>query len=673
MGTGLGTETVDNLVPRDFQGRPFVPATHLKGLLRENIGNIVEMRGWPEEVSGGILGEEGDDGEEGRISSLHIGDAIPVAGSHPSVVNISRTALNQHGTALPGALRTVEAVAAGSRFKAKARMNVENGGVLDLLTRLGFMSIEAVGGGRTRGSGFCRIRIDGETRTPGELLRLLDKKIAETERSAFVPDTMTQAAKSSLGHGTPVWFKLVFRAESGICCPDIPINGATNHVRSGPVIPSSAVQGAIITRLAETDSGLAAACFADSRFRAWPLLPVSVLEDEVEVPFGFRVDISHRLSKLPDSDGRHDVRDPAIEPYHWSDVAGGSPLKSSDGILRRDSKGGITLWKASDLPRLITSHSVHFSSGPNGNRSLFSVESLAPMVFSGLISMPEEAAAALEKTVANDPFFFFGKARSVRGGGRLELRTFNPDDLFSGSLPTSLPGRVFIVQSPLALPDDYLVVRANEALEYLADSAGWGKVLLESQVNGNFVARTSVTCGIRFGWNRHGIGPKADERHNRLQARRVILPGSVLVLAAPLGGIREKLLAGLGDGRESGFGSLLPHPGVAMDLYQPKPKPPELASVDAAGRKALDIFQKAGCTAGPSPSQIASVGRRQGQDAVRYLDQQVERGSVKHWHRWKPVLGDVKELVGGDPSFARRTLRAWQNLAIINRDKEQNR
>ncbi len=677
LGTGLGTERMDGLLPRNAQGQPIVPAAHLKGLLRDRLEEMRALRGWPEDAVDALLGAPGLDGDDGIPSRLRVSDAVPNEGT-PVVLTIARTALGPQGTVAPRTLRTVEAVAAGTEFSARAWVDDVPGGPLDVLTRLGLMAVEALGGRRTRGAGLCRIVIAGEERPPGELLREADALLSERRpvtvpRPALAPDVRP----SVLTDGAPCWFQVIFRADSPICCPEAPIMSASNHIRSGPGVPASAVQGALLTRLDRVDSALARACFSDPRFRAWPLLPVLAGDaPDGEVPFGVRVDLTHRMGKLPRGEGGYEVRDSAIEPYHWSGVAGGSPLKSSDGILRREPSGRVTLWKAVDLPRVISSHSVHASLDSEGRRALFSVEALAPMVFSGLLALPREAAGALQESLAQDPTVAFGKARSIRGTGRLVLRPMDPAaGLFCGRLPDRLPGCVFVVQSPLALPDDYPVERAETALQYLAETAGWGSVLLDSlDSSGRPVTRTAATCGIRFGWNRHGLGTWADERHRRLRARRVILPGSVLVLKAPLEDLAARLLAGLGDGRECGFGALLPHPGMAgPEPYRPQGAPARLKSCDDAGSRALELFLRAGGSDGPAPSQIAALCRHIGSDPIGYLDRQAQRGSARHWHRWDRVFDQVRELVTGDPSLARRVLRSWQDLAIIHRDAEKER
>src|SRR5690606_12906580 len=93
------------------------------------------------------------------------------------------------------------------------------------------------------------------------------------------------------------------------------------------------------------DGVLATSCLEDRRFRAWPLTPVSVPgQDEHDVPVvGVRVDLAHRMSKLADARGEHVFRDAAVDPYHWSEVVGGSPLKSPDGLLVRASSGQVAL------------------------------------------------------------------------------------------------------------------------------------------------------------------------------------------------------------------------------------------------------------------------------------------------------------------------------------------
>lgn len=672
-GSGFGTELLNSVVPRNADNQPCIPAPHLKGLLRDRLVHFEDLRGWDTAFINNLLGVAGDSGEDGQPGTLRITDA-EVQGAPIQTRTVTRTAVNRLGTAEDTSLRAVEVIPAGTCLTARAWAGDEPGSIGDLLTRLGLMSIEALGGSRTRGSGACRIEIKEETRTPGELLLALNSKIHADDSLHRSDTASTPMGSVSLEHGPCQWIKLVFRADAAICCPETPINGATNHIRSGPVIPASAVQGAILTRLNAASPELASACFEDRRFRAWPLVPVLPAGEppDAPVPFGVRVDLMHRMSKLAGSDGRHDVRDAAIEPYHWRTVAGGSPLKSSDGILVRDSKGTVRLWKATALPRLISGHGVHARDNAENPRTLYTIEALAPMVFSGLLALPREAADALVEAIDQNPVVQLGKARAVRGTGMLEAtRISGPESVLPTGLPAELPGRVFVVQSPLALPDTYEVTRAETALQYLAESAGWGKVLLESEVEDGSITRTAATCGIRFGWNRHGLGTKADVRHKRLRARRVILPGSVVVFSEPPKNVAEKMLVGIGNGRESGFGAVLPHPGIAApEPFLLEPALPVRESRNDAGRLAWELFQAARGVNGPSPSQLAALRRRIDNQPVAYLTRQKDRGSPRAWNRWEPVFSEVTDLLKGDAARARDTLRAWQDLAIIHRDQK---
>jgi hypothetical protein len=683
-GTGLGNETINALVPTDSEGNPIIPASHLKGLLRDEVHWLARIRDWSPDVAAGLFGEPGDTATDGvgAFGVLSLGDARTKGKLDP--ITITRTRIGPLGTADANSLRTVQAIPAGTEFSVKVHIDAAVGSVADLVLRLAAMSIEALGGGRTRGAGACRISIDEEDRSPGTLLRLVNDaaQAFELER----PDPKVTKGHS-IGAGDAQWFRLIFTARTPICCPEIPINGSTNHVRSGPVIPASAVQGALISHIDRENPALATACLLDPRFRAWPLVPVLDLRDAEgldpkQIPLAVRVDLSHRMSKLKEKDDRYRFADPAVDGRHWSESSSGSPLKSSDGILCRHQNGEVYLWRAVELPRHITAHGVH--QDPSGRRNLFSVEALAPMVFTGVVALPPEASDCLRELLQQDGTASFGNARSIRGKGILSLEPAQPGELFSSEWPAEAPGRVFVVQSPLAIPDDYRFTRgedpvsAEEALAELASS--WGEVELKTprSIDGKprEVARTTAACGVRFGWNRHGLGTRADERHRRLRARRVFLPGTVIVFAEPVTDLESKLLTGLGEGREAGFGGLLPHPGVAQGVYRPHEnrEPARLTSRDKAGTEGHALFAEAGKANGPSPSQIgklASLARVDSKKALEHLAKQMRRGPARHWYRWEPVTGRLETLLKNEPELARAALRVWQDLAVIHRPERK--
>ncbi|MBZ0153767.1 MAG: hypothetical protein K8J09_19745 [Planctomycetes bacterium] len=687
-GTGLGTEALDSLVPRDEGNQPVLPATHIKGLLRDRLGTIGSwladgtiadrFRILLDEIVG-LGGESGSDGMQGRmrLADLRLVVAPDATGS---TLEIHRTALSELGSAHAQSLRGVEAVAAGRSFRGRLWLDATAGDPIDLACRLGLMSIEAVGSTRTRGAGLCRIRIEGEGRGPGALLHELEQSLQGSLVVARPQSPTAPAAKRLRDAGTK-WFRLCFLADAPVCCAETPVVG-TNVIRSGPVIPASAVQGAILTLLSTRDPELASAAFSSPSFRAWPLTPIApATAGPKTVGFGVRVDLAHRMSKLPlaraDGAQEHEFFDSAVAPYHWSEAPAGSALKSTDGVLVRGDGGAVGLWRSQDLPRVLRTHGVH--SGPDGTRNLFSVEALAPLVFAGLLAIPGDAAALLEDLLAAGVTVSFGKSRTVRGSGVLALQRLDgavagPWEWHLGADQHSAQGRVFVVQSPLALPDDWDVGRAEHALARLAQEAGWGELVIGDPSGRGRHGGTVANVGLRFGWNRHGLGQTVGA-HRRLRARRVVLPGSVLVLREPLANLEQRLLEGIGAGREQGLGALLPHPGIASHRL---PSPPPLATLrsDGAARLAIELWELGGMDKGPSASQIGDLAQRVHADrsaALRFLNDK-EHVRRHAWDIWAPIITRLKECLAPESQVPLvKALRAWQDLRIAGEGMEKQR
>ena len=310
-GTGLGTELLDDTISRDHRGWPVLWASHLKGLMRACLSEMGDQRGWSRGLDDRVFGRPGIKGDDGVAGLIRVSDATPK--TFPRVRTITRTALNDLGTANASTLRTSEAVPAGTVFCGELEVDSEKGSTVDLAARLSLLALEAVGGGRNRGSGSCFVKITGESRSPGEVLKGLDALVDRSSAARMTP-TIASAPRSTktLPAGAPELLRLIFRAEGPVCCPETPLV-QVNVIRSGFAIPASAVQGMIVTQLAKQDPQLADACFDDSRFRAWPLLPAGLSgENATQTPV--RVSLSHRMSKLPMKDGSFRFEDSAIEP-----------------------------------------------------------------------------------------------------------------------------------------------------------------------------------------------------------------------------------------------------------------------------------------------------------------------------------------------------------------------
>jgi hypothetical protein len=671
-GTGQAGLGIDDFITRNGKGVPVVRASHLKGLMRDRLesiaGSAKSLRHSYEELLQACFGRPGAEGDDGCPSSVYLSDAeaqdnctSDAETQDSCTTTISRTAINPLGTAAGITLRTTEAIPAGTKFTGHLRLTAEEGDPVDLAVRLALLSVEAVGAGRTRGAGACLVDISDETRLPGQILMALSRRIAEGDvhRPLYSPSLVPGG---QLDKDAPaVWLRFVFEASDPVCCPETPIVGV-NVIRSGFAIPASAVQGALLTRISERDPALASACLEDARFRAWPLLPAP--RPEAGSWFPVRVSLTHKMSKLPQENGRHDFKDASIEPYDWKNVPEGSPLKASDGVLLLGEKE-VLLWRSAEMPRLVSAHGVHRD--PEGNRNLFTVEAMAPLQWSGLVAMPPEASRVMAEILTEDAFIAFGKARSIRGGGSVRVEPFSPPGLEHSLLPEDRKGRVFVVQSPLLLPASQTALgRPENALGKLVQDAEWGKLAPDQ----DGIPPVWANAGIRFGWNRHGHGTLAVVGHRRLRAQPCILPGSVFVLAEPLTDLPKRLLAGIGGGRDQGFGTILPHPGLAEDLY--KDSPPRVRKTQSnVGRLGLRLWQ-IDEHRGPSPSQIGALIGRLSQDKERtreYLKKQIDRPE-RTFRRWRKVFGEVDKLINEQSLVnAVAALRVWQDLAVSHREE----
>ena len=670
-GTGRGGEILNDTVPTDTEGRPTFPASHIKGLMREelrhlerhlNLGDLAGVLGNPAERDEQSEERRGDGGQESvcRITDAQANVAVTTG-------TVTRTALDEYsGTVKETSLRTTERIPAGTRFAGRLSIDAVENSREDLAARLSLLSIRAVGGGRTRGSGCCVITINGETRSPGELLR----RLATAEPTVRSPSSV-QSIPAEPGRDMTV-LRLEFRAAGPICCPENPVR--TGVIRSGFAIPASAVQGAVLTRLNGVSPELASKVFESVHFRAWPLLPCGFRDDEEERPYPVRVSLTHRVAKLA-VDGKslkeEEVRDQAFEPYDWKEVAASNPLKASDGVLLLYADGSVRLWKAGSMPTILSAHGVHHDP-QTGERNLYQTQSMAPLVFSGTICLSGAAADVLLRSLESDPIVHFGRNRSIRGGGTLTACVVD-QDVAVPWMSKGLP-RILIVQSPLRLPDRPAAfdTPVSEELEELIRTS-WSDVKLPE------IEKCWASAGIRFGWNRHGHGMMTG-KGNRLQARRVILPGSVVKFREQLDPdmCRSLLVRGLGGDRDRGYGAVSVHPGKAASLFENRRSIKSLPSSDekTAVEAAIRMWKECGNTL--SPSQISAVEQRLvagGKEAAKeYVNNQINR-TTRIWSDWKYLKDDVLDLIENhSPQHAAVALRMWADLVIAHRkNNETNR
>jgi CRISPR/Cas system CSM-associated protein Csm3 (group 7 of RAMP superfamily) len=190
VGSGFASAEVDRLIRRrgGRHGRPFVPGSQLKGVLRHQAERIAATLGCA------VSDPHADDvahfgplarsplivdrlfGSRYQGECLYVDDALPVAGLRPAVRDhmvVTRTALDRvTGTVRERRLFSSE-VAVGDGLILGSRLRaVHPGGVLlvdedglpleYVLLVAALLGIESLGGQKSAGHGRCRVSIPGE-------------------------------------------------------------------------------------------------------------------------------------------------------------------------------------------------------------------------------------------------------------------------------------------------------------------------------------------------------------------------------------------------------------------------------------------------------------------------------------------------------------------------------
>ncbi|WP_020588456.1 RAMP superfamily CRISPR-associated protein [Desulfobacter curvatus] len=634
-GTGLGSVSTHNYIPRDHLGRPTIPASHIKGLMREELKQIENNLPLENFSCDSILGKGGESLEcQGKV---RITGPVLTDEDKDDTFMITRTAIDSvTRTALDKTLRTTESLAAGRVLEnGSLTVDAAEGSLEDLAVRLALRSISAVGGNRNRGSGRCRTEIAGETRSPGELLKAFLKKFSEPKAAERISKESNPVQLSGKG----CWLDIVFRADQPVCCPENPTR--SNAIQSGFSIPASAVMGVLLHRVNNKNRALADACFDSNEFRAWPLLPCAVNGFNGALPYSFRVSQTHRIAKHASVENFKPeyVQDHAVGPHDIGIIPADNPLKTLDGVLLQ--KGRETkLWKSSDMPRMIQAHGALNSSTDSldgkvqvEGRGLYQMTSMAPMVWRGIVSIPAEMA----EYVSGEWPAAFGKHRGTMGGGRLAIEETDFQAYMSGH-PGMAP--VFITQSPILLPRE---TSGKITDTFVGMINTWCKAHgLPPVETGDNKPLVWISTGICFGWNRH--------RNGYAGAENVVMPGSVFRLKGPLdrSNFEKALLTGLGQGRAKGFGALALHPGKAGALLnREKAEPQKKKSRDSiinAVRKIIPLRKKFL----PSVSQLYALKTRVEiggtESAIKYLNEQDER-DAHIAAAWRDVKGPLKDLL----------------------------
>ena len=676
-GTGMGGELVNERVPKDANGNPVIPANHLKGLLREELLRIEKIELDSQKLFNGLADccfGKPDDNDSLELVQYNEGlcrfsDATMVdnekdktGGEKGETDYITRTAMDlDTGRAERSSLRTTERIAVGTPFQGTVFLPGDGTSKQELAIRMALLSLAAIGGGRNRGRGKVIVTIDnGDKRTPGALLRAMKEapdweRLSSTNSDNLVPGTQLTA------------LRLTFMAEGPVCLPERPV--VVGPIQTGFAISASTVRGWIINRLAgEYGDDLASTMYENEKFRAWPLLPCG-FPGQKEYPIPVRVSLTHKIAKLVTDGDKlkpNKVEDKPIEEVDVDKIENNSPLKASDGVLLVDLKHkeqdqpSISLWKARSMPHIMTAHGVLNDRETKDGRNLYQVESMAPLVWSGVVLLPENWANLLMTSVEKNPAVAFGRFRTTRGFGQLKIEKY---DNTTDGLPWSQTrhDNIIILQTPILLPDKPSESKtANQELEQFIKTE-WKELFADGQWE---VETVSTNIGIRFGWNRNSKGEMTG-KGCRQKACRVVLPGTIFRILAKeqLRSSKENKLTaekreilhrliqrGLGPGIDRGYGAVSVHPGTADKVFQ---KSDENQTKNTSRSQEAEMAEEMLALwrnhrdEMPSPSQIAAVAGIAAKDvgkAQKYLDEQLEGRTERIWATWKEIKQEIDNL-----------------------------
>ena len=164
LGTGTGLADIDSLQARDRTGRPCLPATHIKGVMRaaaEELSQIDPTAFESDEVDR-LFGRAGS-----QRGQLQLTSAILVPDAQPDCLVWGTTQIDpETGSARDDSLHFIEFARAGSKFSAYAEVADPKLAEVFLLI---LHRCDRFGGNRSRGSGLIQIECSPVTSSPPAL------------------------------------------------------------------------------------------------------------------------------------------------------------------------------------------------------------------------------------------------------------------------------------------------------------------------------------------------------------------------------------------------------------------------------------------------------------------------------------------------------------------------
>lgn len=619
IGTGTGLGDIDSLQVRDRRGWPVLPASHIKGVLRQTA--IEWWRADPEAVSQKqidfLFGRTGRVQGQLQLSSAYL-DA-----ECATVVWGSTRIDPSTGTAQEQSLRFIEYIPAGVRFKLLAQLPEDEAGSDELLRAILARSRQ-LGGGRNRGQGLVRWGL------------------GESEESSKLPLPPPESV--------PARLRLLLRDIDPICLARTGHPG--NLIETESFIRGRAVRGALTSSCLALGRPDWAQSFLDPMLSWGDALPLPECETverlaEVEV-FPTPLSVGTPKATAPNGD------------LPWWAVSGNAPSLGARGEidqstlkngerprekLKRPADGEFLFRSSSQAPWqryrpqiLQRLHTRVPDQGSGLEQSLFSTEEIAENTrfLTDILVTDRSQAETLCQALST---LSTGWLRFGRGGRPM---------IIEKALWTSLPATpevkennfTLLLESDLIVRDDLGNFQERLDASTLARLTGLDAGDLHCDVN--FSEGIDV-----FGFNAATGLPR--------QAQRAIKAGSVARISGPGAMPLRQALASritLGECPEEGFGRFRID-GLPIPL---KPEPQRaLTAIDQKTTRAEELCSEARewhdrfgtSLQAPSASQWGDFrGRVQAATDAAHIDAiflDIERAAEKHGGKaWKGFV-DQKE------------------------------
>lgn len=284
-GTGFGSEMVDDYVPRGKDGKPVLPASHIKGLMRDSLTRIFQNLRLDSAGIDRVLGTSYQKNSEDGESRVRLTDALLPLSQDDKMLLVHRTAIDDYGTAKETSLRTQEAVAAGTVFEGEIFSDAPAGSFTDAAWKLGLLSIFAIGGSRNRGCGQCIVDLSELPESEKSIPTLQQRLVASQEETVPLQSEKASFDWNDAEPFVPV--RLTFHADSPVCVPATVCASQTNMLQTDFTIPASAVRGMIIRKFADKGEAFQTRLFECNPFLAYPLQPCAVVGEDESPTFPF--------------------------------------------------------------------------------------------------------------------------------------------------------------------------------------------------------------------------------------------------------------------------------------------------------------------------------------------------------------------------------------------------